>query len=76
MNMMAKVGFKPGQTLGQQRETTSSTESGGVLSKEGDQIIAGLKAPITLNIGKVRRFMSQGLIVLQDSIKEEMAWGP
>jgi len=50
MNMMAKMGFKPGQTLGQQRETTASTESGRVPSKEGDQIISGLKAPITVNI--------------------------
>jgi len=50
MNMTAKMGFKPGQTLGQQRETTSSTESGGVLSKEGDQIISGLKTPIMVNI--------------------------
>jgi hypothetical protein len=43
MNIMAKMGFKPGQTLGQQREPASSTESGGVLSKKGDQTISGLK---------------------------------
>ena len=50
LNMMAKLGFKPGQALGKQRETTSSTESADVLSKKGDQDIAGLKAPITVNI--------------------------
>jgi len=58
MDMMAKISFKPGQTLRQQRETTASTESGGVLSKEGDQIIADLKAPITPNIERVSRFVS------------------
>ncbi len=43
MNMMAKMhmGFKPGQTLGQPRDTISSTESGDMLSKKGDQIISG-----------------------------------
>jgi len=53
MNMMVKIGFKPGQTLGKQRETTSSTKSADVLSKKGGQNISGLKAPITVNMWKV-----------------------
>jgi len=38
MNVMTKMGFKPGQTLGKQRETTSSTESAEVLSKRVTRI--------------------------------------
>jgi len=50
MNMMVKIGFKPGQTLEKQRETTSSTESADVLAKKVGQNISGLKAPITVDI--------------------------
>jgi len=42
MNMMTKMGFKPGQTPGKQRETTSSTESADALSKKGGQNISDL----------------------------------
>ena len=60
MNMMAKMGFKPGQTLGKQREATSNTESGDVVSpKKGDQTISGLKAPITVNVWEGKPLMSQ-----------------
>jgi hypothetical protein len=76
MNMMAKMGFKPGQTLGQQRETTSSTESRDMPSKKDDQIISGLKAPITVNIWEGKPLISQHLVTLQDSIKEERVWEP
>ena len=76
MNMMAKMGFKPGQTLGQQRENISSTESGGVLSKEGRQAISGLKAPISVNIWEGKPLMLQDIITLQVNIKEERVWEP
>lgn len=76
MNMMAKMGFKPGQTLGQQREIPSSTESGDMPSKKDDQIISGLKAPITINIWEGKPFVSQDLVTLQDNIKGGRVWGP
>ena len=76
MNMMAKMGFKPGQTLGQQRETTSSTQSGDMPSKKDGQSISGLKAPITVNIWEGKPLISQDLVILQDSIKEGRGWGP
>ncbi len=76
MNMMAKMGFKPGQTLGQQRDTISSTESGNMLSNKGDQIISGLKAPISVNIWEGKPLMSQDRINLQENIKEERVWVP
>ena len=59
MNMMAKMGFKPGQTLGKQQETTSGTESGDMVSKRGDQKFSGSKAPITVNIWEGKPLMSQ-----------------
>ena len=61
MNMMAKMGFKPGQTLGKQREATSSTGSGDMASKKGDQVISGLKAPIPINVWEGKPLMSQVL---------------
>jgi hydroxylamine reductase (hybrid-cluster protein) len=59
MNMMTKMGFKPGQTLGKQQGTTSSTESGDTLSKKSDQNTPGLKAPIIVNIWEGKSLMSQ-----------------
>lgn len=59
MNMMAKMGFKPGQTLGKQREAALRTESRDMESKKGDQPISGLKAPITVNIWEGKALMSQ-----------------
>lgn len=50
MNMMAKMGFKPGQSLGKQRDITLSTESGDLLSKQGGENVSRLKAPIAVNI--------------------------
>ena len=76
LNMMAKMGFKPGQTLGQQRDTTSSTESGDMLSKKGDRIISGLKAPISVNIWEGKPPMSRARITLRGNIKEERVWVP
>jgi len=75
MNIMAKMGFKPGQTLGKQRETNSSTESPDVLPKKGGQNISGLKAPITVNIWEGKPLIFHNIPLSHKALSRKKGFG-